>query len=130
MYSSVIFVLAWPAILLASMLLPPTSCRHVMVARRRRECGPKPGKSQPSAVAALFSARWEAVKRRDFGVLAGTMARSFYLRTRASGLLLRLWALASVNCDQLDKALAGPGEFGGLLQRQDCELDLGSAPLP
>ena len=53
-YSSVIFVLAWPAILLASMLLPPTSCRHVILARRR-ECGPKPGKSQPSAVAALFS---------------------------------------------------------------------------
>src|ERR1017187_10256838 len=54
-YSSVIFVLAWPAILLASMLLPPTSCRHVMLARRR-EWGPKPRKSQPSAVAALFSA--------------------------------------------------------------------------
>src|ERR1035437_1243916 len=52
-YSSVILVLAWPAILLVSMLLPPTSCRQGILARRR-ECGPKPGKSQPSVAAALF----------------------------------------------------------------------------
>src|ERR1019366_4588299 len=38
----------WPAILDASMLDPPTSCRHVILARRK-ECGPRPGKSQPSA---------------------------------------------------------------------------------
>ncbi len=36
----------------ANFLLP--RCQ-VMLARRK-ECGPKPGKSQPSAVAALFSA--------------------------------------------------------------------------
>src|ERR1035437_7100434 len=36
-----------------SMLLPPAFCLHVMLARRR-ECGPKPGKSQPSASAASF----------------------------------------------------------------------------
>src|SRR5438552_1904 len=35
---------AWPAILLASIALPPCSCRMVMLARRN-ECGPKPGKS-------------------------------------------------------------------------------------
>jgi hypothetical protein len=33
--SSVIFVLTWLAILLVSMLLPLTSCRHMMSARRR-----------------------------------------------------------------------------------------------
>jgi Protein of unknown function (DUF4238) len=54
-YSSVILVLAWPAIWEVSMLLPPTSCRQVMFARRR-ECGPKPRKSQPSAAAAFLSA--------------------------------------------------------------------------
>src|ERR1039457_5222257 len=54
-YSSVIFVLAWSAILLVSTLLPPTSCRQIIFARRR-ECGPKSGKSQPSASAALFRA--------------------------------------------------------------------------
>lgn len=47
MYSSVIRVLAWTAIFEASMLEPPTSCRHVMLARRS-ECGPKPGKSAHS----------------------------------------------------------------------------------
>src|ERR1017187_2800799 len=41
-YSSVIFVLAWSAILLVSTLLPPTSCRQIIFARRR-ECGPKSG---------------------------------------------------------------------------------------
>src|ERR1039457_1380464 len=54
-YSSVIFVLAWSAILLVSTLLTPTSCRQIIFARRR-ECGPKSGKSQPSASAALFRA--------------------------------------------------------------------------
>jgi hypothetical protein len=39
-YSSVIVVLAGPAILLASMLLPPTSCPHAMLARRN-ECRPR-----------------------------------------------------------------------------------------
>ena len=43
----------WPAILLASIALPPTSCRQVMLARRR-ESGPKPWKSQPSAAARAF----------------------------------------------------------------------------
>ena len=37
------------------MLLPPTSCRHVMLARRS-ECGPSPRKSHPSAAAANFRA--------------------------------------------------------------------------
>ena len=33
------------------MALPPTCCLQVMLARRK-ECGPRPGKSQPSAAAA------------------------------------------------------------------------------
>lgn len=41
-YSPVISTSLWPAILLASIALPPTSCRHVMFARRK-ECGPRPG---------------------------------------------------------------------------------------
>lgn len=53
MYSSVMRTVLWPAILDASMLDPPTSCRHVILARRK-ECGPRPGKSQPSAAAAFF----------------------------------------------------------------------------
>ena len=47
-YSPVILLLAWPAIWLASMLLPPTSCRHVMFARRS-VCNPSPAKSHPSS---------------------------------------------------------------------------------
>jgi hypothetical protein len=54
-YSSVILVLAWPAILEASMAEPPTSCRQVMLARRK-ESGPKPGKSQPSSAVAFSGA--------------------------------------------------------------------------
>jgi len=54
-YSSVIRTVLWPAIFDASMLDPPTSCRQVMLARRK-ECGPRPGKSQPSATAARFRA--------------------------------------------------------------------------
>lgn len=38
-YSIVVESFEWPAIMLVSMLLPPTSCRHVMLARRG-ECGP------------------------------------------------------------------------------------------
>jgi hypothetical protein len=49
-YSSVIRTLLWPAIFDASMLDPPTPCRHVILARRK-ECGPRPGKCQPSATA-------------------------------------------------------------------------------
>src|ERR1039458_5153208 len=54
-YSSVIRTVLWPAIFDVSMLDPPTSCLHVMLARRK-ECGPRPGKSQPSATAARFRA--------------------------------------------------------------------------
>src|SRR5260370_24672253 len=46
---------AWPAILLASMALPPTSCRQVILARRN-ECSPKPGKSHSASTAASLSA--------------------------------------------------------------------------
>jgi hypothetical protein len=42
-YSPVISRSAWPAIFEASIALPPTSCRQVMLARPK-ECGPKPGK--------------------------------------------------------------------------------------
>jgi len=37
------------------MALPPACCRQVMLARRK-ECGPSPGKSQPSACAAWCKA--------------------------------------------------------------------------
>ena len=50
-YSPVISRSLWPAIFEASMALPPTCCRHVMFARRK-ECGPRTSKSQPSALAA------------------------------------------------------------------------------
>ena len=73
-YSSVMAVLAWPAILLVSMLLPPTSCRHVMLARRR-ECGPKPGKSRPrsslGAPSALDRPRRLLERLPDAGVPSG-----------------------------------------------------------
>ena len=44
-YSPVILLLAWPAIWLASMLLPPTSCRQVMLARRS-VCSPRPANAR------------------------------------------------------------------------------------
>jgi hypothetical protein len=44
------FTVAWPAILLASMALPPTSWRMVMLARRK-ECRPKPTALYPAAFA-------------------------------------------------------------------------------
>jgi len=56
-YSPVMSTSLWPAILLASIALPPTSCRHVMLARRK-ECGPRPGKSQLTS----FAASWIALR--------------------------------------------------------------------
>src|SRR5688572_15279326 len=47
--------LPWPAILLASMELAPTSCRQVMFARRS-ECKPKPGKSHPVVLVEILRA--------------------------------------------------------------------------
>jgi len=44
---------------------PPTSCRQVMLARRK-ECGPSPGKSQPSAAAAFLRAIRTAESHSDF----------------------------------------------------------------
>jgi len=45
-YSSVMRTALWPAIFEASMLDAPSSCRHVILARRK-EWGPRPGSCSP-----------------------------------------------------------------------------------
>jgi hypothetical protein len=73
--------LAWPAILLASMLDAPTSWRHVMLTRRN-ECGPRLGKLQPSAVAA----RWSSILTVESHIgFAGSRACG---KIQASGILM------------------------------------------
>lgn len=65
MYSAVMSTSAWPAVFEASIALPPTSCRQVTFARRN-ECGPSPGKSQPSAYAAWWSASRTPASHNDW----------------------------------------------------------------
>src|SRR5678815_2582064 len=80
---------AWPAILLASMALPPTSCRHVMLARRK-ECSPKPEKSHSASTAAILSAF------RTPESHMGLVRSSSCAKTQSSGLVMPCLAIQAL----------------------------------